>query len=26
VPLSDAGAAWRRQADGAASGRIVLVP
>ncbi|MGH3762683.1 quinone oxidoreductase family protein [Actinophytocola sp.] len=26
VPLADAGAAWQRQADGVASGRIVLVP
>ncbi len=26
VPLADATAAWRRQADGAAAGRIVLVP
>jgi NADPH:quinone reductase-like Zn-dependent oxidoreductase len=26
VPLADAGAAWRRQADGVTSGRIVLVP
>lgn len=26
VPLADAGAAWQRQAEGAASGRIVLVP
>lgn len=26
VPLAEAGAAWQRQAEGAASGRIVLVP
>jgi NADPH:quinone reductase-like Zn-dependent oxidoreductase len=26
VPLADAGHAWQRQADGAAGGRIVLVP
>ena len=26
VPLADAAAAWRRQAEGATAGRIVLVP